>query len=122
MFILLFSFLGEIISTGFRLPVPGSIIGMILLFLALHFKLIRLRQIHDLGQFLLGNMTILFLPASVGIMTQFNAILAFWWQISLIILLALMVNLVVIGKVVALIKRRYEGDYVEMMEKEQVND
>ncbi|MFX3972860.1 CidA/LrgA family protein, partial [Streptococcus suis] len=42
MIILLFSFLGEAISTIFHLPIPGSIIGLILLFLALEFKLIRL--------------------------------------------------------------------------------
>ena len=46
MIILVFSFLGEAISTIFHLPIPGSIIGLILLFLALEFKLIRLRHIH----------------------------------------------------------------------------
>ncbi len=44
MIILVFSFLGEAISTIFHLPIPGSIIGLILLFLALEFKLIRLRH------------------------------------------------------------------------------
>ncbi len=60
MIILVFSFLGEAISTIFHLPIPGSIIGLILLFLALEFKLIRLRHIHTVGNFLLANMTILF--------------------------------------------------------------
>ena len=32
MIILVFSFLGEAISTIFHLPIPGSIIGLILLF------------------------------------------------------------------------------------------
>ncbi len=74
MIILVFSFLGEAISTIFHLPIPGSIIGLILLFLALEFKLIRLRHIHTVGNFLLANMTILFLPAAVGIMERFDAI------------------------------------------------
>ncbi len=51
MIILVFSFLGEAISTIFHLPIPGSIIGLILLFLALEFKLIRLRHIHTVGNF-----------------------------------------------------------------------
>ena len=59
MIILVFSFLGEAISIIFHLPIPGSIIGLILLFLALEFKLIRLRHIHTVGNFLLANMTIL---------------------------------------------------------------
>ena len=33
------------------LPVPGSIIGLVLLFLALEFKLIRLRHIDVVGNF-----------------------------------------------------------------------
>ena len=74
MIILIFSLIGEAISTLFHLPVPGSIIGLVLLFLALEFKIIRLRHIDTVGNFLLGNMTILFLPAAVGIMEKFNDI------------------------------------------------
>ncbi len=54
MIILVFSFLGEAISTIFHLPIPGSIIGLILLFLALEFKLIRLRHIHTGWKFFAG--------------------------------------------------------------------
>lgn len=61
MIILVFSFIGEAISNLLHLPVPGSIIGLVLLFLALEFKLIRLRHIDVVGNFLL-NMTILFCP------------------------------------------------------------
>lgn len=122
MFILLFSFVGEVISEVFNLPIPGSIIGMLLLFLALQFKLIRLRQIHDLGQFLLANMTILFLPAGVGIMAHFHSIVEFWWQITLIVFVTIFINVMVIGKVVSWIKVRYEGDYVDMSSKEGEND
>jgi holin-like protein len=111
LYILLFSILGEILSTGLNLPVPGSILGMVLLFLALKFKVIRLRQIYDAGQFLIANMTILFLPAGVGIMSHWSAIAKYWWQIVLITGLALVVNIAVIGFVTQFIKRRFEGDY-----------
>lgn len=60
MIILMFSLVGEIISTVFKLPVPGSIIGLILLFIALELKLVRLRHIYTVGKFLLNNMTILY--------------------------------------------------------------
>lgn len=111
MYILLFSIIGEMLSTGLNLPVPGSILGMILLFFALKFKFIRLRQIYDVGQFLIANMTILFLPAGVGIMSHWDAIAKYWWQIIVITVLALVVNIAVIGFVTQLIKRRFEGDY-----------
>ena len=60
MIIFMISLVGEGISSVFHLPVPGSIIGLVLLFLALQFKLLRLRHISMVGNFLLANMTILF--------------------------------------------------------------
>ena len=41
MIIFMISLVGEGISSVFHLPVPGSIIGLVLLFLALQFKLLR---------------------------------------------------------------------------------
>jgi len=84
---------------------------MILLFVALKIKRLRLRQIYDVGQFLLANMTILFLPPGVGIMAHWDAISKYWWQIIVIVLGAIVVNIIVIGFTVQFIKRRYEGDF-----------
>ncbi|MCP1640262.1 CidA/LrgA family protein [Streptococcus gallinaceus] len=113
MIILCFSFAGEAISTLFHLPVPGSIIGLLLLFIALEMKWIRLRHIDKVGSFLLANMTILFLPPTVGIMENFTAIKPYLLPISLIIGGALVLNMVVIAFVVGFIKNRYEGDFEE---------
>ena len=113
MIILVFSFIGEAISNLLHLPVPGSIIGLVLLFLALEFKLIRLRHIDVVGNFLLNNMTILFLPAAVGIMEKFNDIKNYLLPITIIILGAIFLNVAVIGFVVQLIKKHFEGDYVD---------
>ncbi|MGV3354641.1 CidA/LrgA family protein [Streptococcus orisratti] len=113
MIILVFSFLGEAISSIFHLPVPGSIIGLALLFLALEFKIIRLRHITLVGDFLLANMTILFLPAAVGIMEKFSDIKPYLLPISLIILAAIFINIAVIGFVVQIIKKNFEGDYID---------
>jgi holin-like protein len=111
--ILLFSFIGEILSTVLKLPVPGSIIGMLLLFFALEFKVIKVEDLKDVGEFLLGNMTILFLPAGVGIMAHFTTIAKVWWQLAIITVVALVVNIVVVAKIVQFIKVKFEGDYVD---------
>ena len=60
MLICLFAVIGEALSTFFKLPVPGSIIGLFLLLIALQLKWIRLRHIHAVAEFLIANMTILF--------------------------------------------------------------
>lgn len=113
MIIFMISLVGEGISSVFHLPVPGSIIGLVLLFLALRFKLLRLRHISMVGNFLLANMTILFLPPAVGIMDKFQVIAPYLLPIILIVLGAIVLNVCVIAVVVQLIKTRFEGDYEE---------
>ncbi|MEZ7551452.1 CidA/LrgA family protein [Streptococcus sp. 20925_1_22] len=113
MIIFMISLVGEGISSVFHLPVPGSIIGLVLLFLALQFKLLRLRHISMVGNFLLANMTILFLPPAVGIMDKFQIIAPYLLPIILIVLGAIVLNVCVIAVVVQLIKTRFEGDYEE---------
>ncbi len=113
MIIFMISLVGEGISSVFHLTVPGSIIGLVLLFLALQFKLLRLRHISMVGNFLLANMTILFLPPAVGIMDKFQVIAPYLLPIILIVLGAIVLNVCVIAVVVQLIKTRFEGDYEE---------
>ena len=111
MIIFIISLVGEGISSVLHLPVPGSIIGLVLLFLALQFKLLRLRHISMVGNFLLANMTIFFLPPVVGIMDKFQVIAPYLLPIMLIVLGAIVLNVCVIAVVVQLIKTRFEGDY-----------
>lgn len=113
MIIFMISLVGEGISSVLHLPVPGSIIGLVLLFLALQFKLLRLRHISMVGNFLLANMTILFLPPAVGIMDKFQVIAPYLLPIMLIVLGAIVLNVCVIAVVVQLLKTRFEGDYEE---------
>lgn len=108
-----FSFVGDTLSNSLHLPVPGSILGMIFLFLALQFKVLKFTDVDEVGSFLINNMTILFLPAGVGIMAKWSLISDFWWQIAVIVLLALIVNVFVLGHLVQFIKVKYEGDYLE---------
>ena len=113
MIIFSISLIGEGISYLFHLPIPGSIIGLIFLFLALQFKMLRLRHVSMVGNFLLANMTILFLPPAVGIMDKFHVIAPYLLPIVLIIVGAIAINVIVIAVVVHLIKNRFEGDYGE---------
>ena len=119
-----FSFVGDTLSNSLHLPVPGSILGMIFLFLALQFKVLKFTDVDEVGSFLINNMTILFLPAGVGIMAKWSLISDFWGQIALIVLLALIVNVFVLGHLVQFIKVKYEGDYLEpelLKNKREVN-
>lgn len=63
---------GEFLVGALALPVPGPVLGMVLLFVLL---LIRGEVPRDLGQTadrLLGAMSLLFVPAGAGIMMHFQ--------------------------------------------------
>ena len=66
--------LGQLLSSVLPIPIPGSIIAMILLFLLLLFKIIKPKHIQKKSDFLLGNMAFFFIPAGVGIIEQFDLI------------------------------------------------
>lgn len=81
--ILGFLALGEACSILMARFIPGSVLGMILLFLAFAFKLVNPETIRSVAEFLTKNMAIFFLPAFMGIMDQWGLIsLNFWgWLI-----------------------------------------
>ena len=60
-------FVSEIISKLLNLPVPGSIIGMILLFVLLTSNIIKIEKVENLANFFLDHLAFFFIPASVGL-------------------------------------------------------
>ena len=63
----IFSYVGDWISSLLKLPIPGSIVGLLLLFLCLYFKIIPETYIKDGAGFILIMLPLLFIPATVGI-------------------------------------------------------
>ena len=68
--------IGEYISSFLQniITIPGSIIGMILLFLSLQFKVIKLDDINYIGDLFLNNMAIFFVPAGVALIKSLDLI------------------------------------------------
>ena len=64
----LFQLVGEIISRSTGIPVPGPVIGMILMLVAFFFKDSLIETIRPTAGVLLANLSLLFVPAGVGIM------------------------------------------------------
>ena len=66
--ILAFQVVGEVISRSAGIPVPGPVIGMILMLLAFFVKDDLIGRIRPTGGVLLSNLSLLFVPAGVGVM------------------------------------------------------
>lgn len=66
--IIVISYLGSLLQTLLHIPLAGSIVGMIMLYILLELKVIRMNWISDGAEFLLATMVFFFIPSVVGIM------------------------------------------------------
>lgn len=100
--IFLFALLGEGLSVFLEkfVEIPGSVIGMVLLFFSLHFNWIEMEQVDEVGSWLTDNMAIFFVPAGVGLMTNFDLLADVWLQLLIIMVVTVAVMMVFVGKLV----------------------
>ncbi|WP_338469509.1 CidA/LrgA family protein [Niallia sp. XMNu-256] len=67
LFIHMFLFLGNVIKTLVPLLIPASMVGLLLLFLALWLGIIKLEWVEQGGNWLLAELLLFFIPSAVGI-------------------------------------------------------
>jgi len=110
MAILLFCQLtGEIIVRLLGWPVPGPVIGMLLLLAGLS---VRKRSHHDLDSTtdgILKYLALLFVPAGVGVMVYLDAVGKAWIALGVTLLGSVLITLVVTGLVMQWMLRRREA-------------
>jgi len=103
-YILLFYFLGEMISLLLHGFIPGSVIGMILLFLSLFFKIVHPENVKTTATVITKNMAVFFIPAAVGLMAYGELVS----KNFLAIFLAIGISTILTIVSVALIQERME--------------
>lgn len=84
--ILGFTFLGEALQWLIPLPIPASIYGLALLFLALCLKIVKLEQVAETGAFLRSLLPMLFVAPAVNILENWGLIAGQILPIILVIL------------------------------------
>lgn len=107
--ILFICFIGEVLKHLIPLPIPASIYGLVLLFLALLTGIIKLEKIEETSQFLLDIMPLLFVPAGVGIMSCFSTLRAHLGILCLALFFITIVVMVVTGKCAQFMKNHGKG-------------
>ncbi len=96
------SLLGTWLSSLIPIPVPASVLAMVLLFAALSLGLLRKQYVADTAQFLLRHITLFFIPFGViGIMQNAEQILSFWPVFLLICLVSTWVTFLATAYTVA---------------------
>lgn len=102
--------LGELVSSVLHLPIPGNIVGMVILFILLYTKIIKVENISNVTNFLLNHLAFFFIPAGVGLMTSLGIIKSTWWQLLVVCLLTTIIIIGVTGIVVQAISRKVKKD------------
>lgn len=70
------------------IPVPASVIGMILLFVGLCTKIIKLEQVEELSNALSRVITFLFVPSGISLINSLDIMQQYGFQILFVILIA----------------------------------
>lgn len=108
--LLLFQCLGEGVVFLLGLPVPGPVAGMILLFVTLVLRPALQTRIESAANALLGNLSLLFVPAGVGIIAAAGSGSGHWLAIAASLLVSTLLTLAVTGLVLRKMKPEGEGD------------
>jgi holin-like protein len=77
-FLLVFQLIGEVLVQALALPLPGPLVGMLLLFAALVLRGELPAAMADTAQALLSHLMLLFIPAVTGVMMYFDRIGREW--------------------------------------------
>ena len=110
--ILAISFIGEILKYIVPLPIPASIYGMVIMFICLQTKILKLDDVKSVGKFLIEIMPVMFIPAGVGLMESWGELKAVLVPVLVNSLFSTIVFMVVSGRVtqaVIRLEKKHKG-------------
>ena len=115
--IMAFTFIGEALNRLLPLPIPAGVYGLVLLLAGLITGIVKLEDVETTGGFLLDTMTLMFIPAAVGIMSVTDILVPVLVPYLVIIISSTVIVMTVTGIAASLILRRSEKkEYKEAAE------
>ena len=102
--------LGVLITDITGVPIPGNVIGMVILFLLLYLKVIKVEQISTISNFFLEHLAFFFIPAGVGLISSFSVIKKILLQLLIVCFVTTAITMICTGLVVQKIANKKEGD------------
>lgn len=111
--VLVFLLLGEMVSFLMPISVPGAVIGMVLLFLWLAIRDDEDTELVGFTTLLLRHLSLLFIPASVGIMVHLDYLTREWLAILSAVLVSTLASIIVTAFIVKGVKPRAGAETTE---------
>jgi holin-like protein len=88
---------GNWFAHALQLPVPGSIIGMMLFFLLMVSGIISVHWVEEMAQYLLKHLSFFFLPITIGIMSMGDLLVSKGWKLLLILMISTFFGFIACG-------------------------
>ena len=101
--------MGELMSRGLKLPFPGPVIGMLLLLVALRFRVVR-EPVSVCADFLLSHLSLLFVPVGVGVMTHLGLLSQFGGRMLVVLVFSTLIGLAATALALQLLIRKSDAE------------
>lgn len=108
-----FQSLGDLTSNAIGNCIPGNVIGMIYLFLALCAKLIKPQWIREITNFLTKNMVIFFVPLFLSILEEWDILKLNFWAWLIILVITTILVMLTAGGAVEILSKIKGGQHCE---------
>ena len=97
---------GDLIHDYTGIPVPGNILGMLILLLLLCLKVVKLDQIREVSDFFLKRLSFFFLPPAIGLMLVGDDVKSQWPLLLFLCIVITIVTMVTTGWTVQLLSKK----------------
>lgn len=104
--LLFFWLAGEFCAKVLHVPLPGNVIGLILLLICLHLKWVKLKWLEGTSQFLLSHMMLFFAPFIVGTIAFYPILFENWLPVGLAVTIGTLIVLAASGWTAVWLSRR----------------
>ncbi|MDR0124029.1 MULTISPECIES: CidA/LrgA family holin-like protein [Bacillus] len=108
MALFVFAKLMNALAAFLHLRIPGTILGILVIFLLLHFNIIKLKWIELGAVWLLGELLLFFIPSAVGVIDYGKLLSQSGTSIVLVVLLSTFVVMLSTGMMTQMIAKRKE--------------
>lgn len=98
--------IGEILNKLCNIPIPGNILGMLILFTLLSLNIIKLEMIKEISDFLLSHLAFFFIPPGVALISSLDILSDIWVSFLFIIIVTTIIVMSATGLTVQKIMKR----------------
>ena len=86
---------GEFIARGLGLPIPGPVLGLVILLAALALRPPLASSLRPTTQVILAHLSLMFVPAGVGVIGNLDVLSSDWARLLVVLILSTILSMLV---------------------------